>query len=65
MSEPQRRIEVNNVWKVFGGNPDAALRPEHAAKSRDEVRQELGVVLAQKVDQLPGLAADGGDQVHV
>ena len=27
--------------------------------------EELALVLAEKVDELPGLAADGGDQVNV
>ena len=44
-TQTQRRIEVSNVWKVFGARPDAALRPEHAEKSREQIRQELGVVL--------------------
>ncbi len=46
MSQLGRRIEVNNVWKVFGDRPEIALRPEHASKSREEIRQELGVVVA-------------------
>ena len=45
MSHSGRQIEVSNVWKVFGENPDAALRPEHASKSREEIRQELGLVV--------------------
>ena len=46
MSQLGRRIEVNNVWKVFGDRPEIALRPEHVSKSREEIRQELGVVVA-------------------
>ena len=45
MSHSGPQIEVSNVWKVFGENPDAALRPEHASKSREEIRQELGLVV--------------------
>ena len=45
MSEQGRRIEVENVWKVFGDRPERALDPEHASKSRAELRQELGVVV--------------------
>ena len=45
MSQSGRQIEVSNVWKVFGENLDAALRPEHASKSREEIRQELGLVV--------------------
>ena len=46
MSQRGRQIEVKNVWKVFGDNPEAALQPENASKSRDEMRAELGVVVA-------------------
>ena len=45
MSQGERRIEVENVWKVFGGKPERALQPEHASKSREEIRQELGLVI--------------------
>ena len=31
---------------MFGDRPEVALRPEHASKSREEIRQELGVVVA-------------------
>ena len=45
MNQSGRQIEVNNVWKVFGENPEAALQPEHASKTREEIRQELDVVV--------------------
>ena len=45
MSQTTAHIEVNNVWKVFGKRPEAAMRPEYASKSRSEIRQELGVVV--------------------
>ena len=45
MSQGGRQIEVNNVWKVFGDTPEAALQPEYASKSRDEIRQELDLVV--------------------
>ncbi len=45
MSRGGRQIEVNNVWKVFGDTPEAALQPEYASKSREEIRQELGLVV--------------------
>ena len=38
-------IEVNGLWKVFGKKPERALQPEHAAKSRDEIQEELGLVV--------------------
>ena len=45
MSPSGRQIEVNNIWKVFGDNPEAALQPEYASMSREKIRQELGVVV--------------------
>ena len=39
-------IEVRNLWKVFGHHPDRALEPEHAEKSRTEIQEELGLVVA-------------------
>ena len=45
MSQQGRRIEVENVWKVFGDRPERALEPEYATKSRAELREELGVVI--------------------
>ena len=38
-------IEVNGLWKVFGNKPERALQPEYAAKSRDEIQEELGLVV--------------------
>ena len=40
------QIEVRNLWKVFGHHPDRALEPEHAEKSRTEIQEELGLVVA-------------------
>ena len=45
MSQGGRQIEVNNLWKVFGDNPEAALEPEYAPMTREEIRRELGVVV--------------------
>lgn len=45
MSKSISQIEVHNIWKVFGDAPEIALQPEHASKSRDEIRQELGLVI--------------------
>ena len=45
MNQSGRQIEVNNIWKVFGDNPEAALQPEYASMSREEIRQGLGVVV--------------------
>ena len=45
MSKSISQIEVHNIWKVFGDALETALQPEHASKSRDEIRQELGLVI--------------------
>ena len=45
MSPGSRLIEVNNLWKVFGDDPKAALRPELGSRSREEIRQALGIVV--------------------
>ena len=46
MDEPQQQIEVKGVWKVFGGRPERALRSEFEQKSRAEIQEELGLVIA-------------------
>ena len=45
MSHREPLIEVNNVWKVFGDSPEAALQPEYVLMTREEIRQQLGVVV--------------------
>ena len=44
-SESSACIEVENLWKVFGENPDRVFEPEHADKSRAEIQDELGLVV--------------------
>ena len=46
MDAAQQQIEVNGVWKVFGKRPERALEPEHEWKSRAEIQEELGLVIA-------------------
>ena len=46
MSQRGRHTEVNKVWNIFGNTPEVALRSEYASKSRAEIREELGVVVA-------------------
>ena len=46
MNEQERQIEVNDLWKVFGDRPQRALEPTHASKSRTEIQEELGLVVA-------------------
>ena len=45
MTDSSACIEVENLWKVFGENPDIVFEPEHAEKSRAEIQDELGLVV--------------------
>jgi len=45
MRQATYHIEVSGLWKVFGGRPERALLQEHASKSRDEIQDELGLVV--------------------
>ncbi|MCY4449992.1 MAG: glycine betaine/L-proline ABC transporter ATP-binding protein [Chloroflexi bacterium] len=45
MEQGSGRIEVSNLWKVFGENPEAALQPECEPMTREEIRRALGVVV--------------------
>ncbi len=45
MNQTTYHIEVSGLWKVFGNRPERALQPEHASKSRDEIQNELGLVV--------------------
>ena len=46
MDESEQQIEVNDVWKVFGDRPERALQTESEPKSRAEIQEELGLVIA-------------------
>ncbi len=46
MDEPNHQIEVKNLWKVFGANPERALDPALASWSCAEIQEKLGLVLA-------------------
>ena len=46
MSQDLHQIEVNGLWKVFGDKPEQALEPKYASKSRTEIQEELGAVVA-------------------
>ena len=48
MSQSEHQIQVNGVWKVFGVRPERALQPEYQSKSRAEIQEELGLVIALK-----------------
>ncbi|MYJ78737.1 MAG: ATP-binding cassette domain-containing protein, partial [Caldilineaceae bacterium SB0670_bin_27] len=45
MRQATYHIEVSGLWKVFGSRPERALLQEHASKSRDEIQDELGLVV--------------------
>ena len=38
-------IRVDSVWKVFGKNPERALNPENADRSKADLQTDLGVVI--------------------
>ena len=40
------RISVRSLWKVFGKNPKTVMTPEYAAKSKAEIQEETGCVVA-------------------
>ena len=46
MDEQEYQIEVDNLWKIFGHRPERALDPDQAEKSRTEIQEELGLVVA-------------------
>ena len=51
------KVSVRGVWKLFGDNPPTELTPELAEKSRDDFKEETGLVLGLKdisFDVLPG-----------
>ena len=45
MNQEMYHIQVRGLWKVFGDSPERALEPEHASKSRDDIQEELDLVI--------------------
>ena len=45
MNQQDLHIQVSGLWKVFGNRPERALEPEHADKSRDEIQDQLDLVI--------------------
>ncbi len=45
MEQKSFHIQVSGLWKVFGSRPERALEPEHTSKSRDDIQEELGLVI--------------------
>ena len=39
-------MTVRGLWKVYGENPEKVMQPEHLAKSKSEILEELGNVVA-------------------
>lgn len=46
MDELDHQIEVRNLWKVFGASPERALDPSQASRSRADIQEDLGLVVA-------------------
>ncbi len=46
MGHDARQVEVQGLWKVFGDKPERALDPAYSSKSRSEIQEELGLVVA-------------------
>ena len=47
VSEEDPKIVVNSLWKVFGqNNPHQALDEPYRNKTREEIQQELGLIVA-------------------
>ena len=46
MDELDCQIEVRDLWKVFGASPERALDPSQASRSRDDIQEDLGLVVA-------------------
>ena len=49
MADPQqdaRQVDVQGLWKVFGDRPERAVDPAYSSKSRSEIQDELGLVVA-------------------
>ncbi len=40
------QVDVQGLWKVFGDKPERALDPAYGSKSRSEIQDELGLVVA-------------------
>jgi len=42
----KHQIEIKNLWKIFGAQPERVFTEEYQHKSRAELQEELGVVVA-------------------
>ena len=46
MTSQKHHIEVEGLWKVFGDQPERVMEPANAGKSRADIQEELGLVVA-------------------
>lgn len=46
MTQAAPQVDVRGLWKVFGDKPERALDPAYSTKSRSEIQDELGLVVA-------------------
>ena len=46
MEHGAQQVDVQGLWKVFGDKPERALDPAYSSKSRSEIQDELGLVVA-------------------
>ena len=46
MSRGDPQIQVQGLWKVFGDDADQVFEPDNVTKTRDEIQEELGAVVA-------------------
>ena len=42
----ETHIEVKNLWKVFGKNPNQVFEDSYSTKSRSEIQSELNLITA-------------------
>ena len=48
MEDGKARISVSGLWKVFGPNPQRVMTPEWEQKTRSEIQEQTGCVVALK-----------------
>ncbi len=46
LQQDERQVDVQGLWKVFGNRPERAVDPAYSSKSRSEIQDELGLVVA-------------------
>ncbi|MDE2869579.1 MAG: glycine betaine/L-proline ABC transporter ATP-binding protein [Chloroflexota bacterium] len=46
VAQGARQVDVHGLWKVFGNKPERALEAAYGSKSRSEIQDELGLVVA-------------------